>query len=209
MKSAICLTFVLVTVLAGGCGSSESRSAEEPAGEARPAATDSTTPETTSDAPPLVGRWRRVNECAELVKALDDAGLRAIAPSVVGDYFPEVPPQQLAKKAELCEGAQPIVHYHFFDADGRFGSLDEQEEQVDEGMYEIVDKRTFVISKEFPDTTFHYVIEGDALTLSPVVTGAMKKEALANPLEFGVAGWANSMSYPGHEWKRVDCAGWC
>jgi hypothetical protein len=197
-----------VPVLAIGCGSSESEE-ERPSAEATTAAANTTTASSSPTAPAIVGRWQRVNKCPELVKALGDAGLAKIAPSVVGDYFPETPPNQLAQKDDLCEGAQPIVHYHFFDEAGRFGSLDENEEQVDDGTYEIIDDGTFVISKEFPDTTFHYEIEGDALTLSPVLTRGMKTEALAQPLEFTHGGWAITMSYPGHEWKRVDCGGWC
>jgi hypothetical protein len=108
-----------------------------------------------------------VNRCPELVKALDQAGLRAIAASVVGDYFPEENPMRLARKDNLCEGAEPIVHYHFFDEAGALGSLDENEDQVDDGTYEIIGDRTFVISKEFPDMTFHHEIKGDTLSLSP------------------------------------------
>jgi hypothetical protein len=58
------------------------------------------------------------------------------------------------------------------------------------------------------DVSFHYTIDGDVLTLSPVLTEAMKKDALAHRLEFSAAGWALTMSYPGQERKRVDCAGW-
>ncbi|MBA2537231.1 MAG: hypothetical protein H0V20_07355 [Actinobacteria bacterium] len=184
-----------MVVLAAGCGGSNESAGEQPSAESTAAAANTTTASSTTT-PAIVGRWKRVNKCPELVKALDEAGLGAIAPSVVGDYFPEVPPKQLAQKDDLCAGAKPIVHYHFFDEDGRFGSLDEHEEQVDDGTYEIIDDRTFVISKEFPDTTFHYRIEGDTMTLSPVVTRAMKREALAHPLEFTVAGWGERGELP-------------
>ena len=159
--------------------------------------------------PELVGRWERVNNCSELVQALESAGLGAIAPAVVGDFFPGSSPQELARKDDVCEGAQPIAHSHFFDGSGRFGSLDDEEEQVDDGTYTIVDEGTFVISKEFPDVTFHYTIEGDTLSITPVVTEAIKADALARRHDFTVAGWANAMSYPGHEWKRVACGRWC
>jgi hypothetical protein len=56
---------------------------------------------------------------------------------------------------------------------------------------------------------FRYEIKGDALSLSPVLTPAMKETAFAHPLKFSDAGWAVSVSYPVHEWKRVDCGGWC
>jgi hypothetical protein len=194
-----------VPVLAVGCGSSETAE-EQPSAEATTAAADTTT---SGSSAAIVGRWQRENKCPELVKALDDAGLGNIAASVVGDYFPEILTKKLAQKDDLCKGAKPIVHYHFFDEAGAFGSLDENEDQVDDGTYEVIDDRTFVVSKEFPDVTFHYEIEGEALTLSPVVTRAMKTEALAHPLEFSAAGWAISVSYPGHQWKRVECGGWC
>ncbi len=60
-----------------------------------------------------------------------------------------------------------------------------------------------------PNVVFRYEIEGDKLSLSPVITPAMKKEALAQPLEFSDAGWSVAVSYPGQIWKRVDCSGWC
>lgn len=150
-----------------------------------------------------------MNECEQLVKAFQEAGLAKIASSYVGDYFPDASPRELARKSDLCADAEPFVHSHFFDEDGAFGSLTEDLEQVDDGTYKIVDDRTFVISKEFPDVTFHYTVNGDDLELSPVLTRAMKKEALAHPLDFSAAGWAITMSYPGQVWKRVECNGWC
>jgi hypothetical protein len=208
-KTTVCLLLVAVPVLAAGRGSSGSESAGEPSGQSTAASTGSTTPDTTRDAPTLVGRWERLNECPQLVKAFEQAGLAELAPSFVGDYFPDATPQELARKDDLCEGAEPFVHSHFFDDADAFGSLTENLEQVDDGSYEIVDDGTFVISKEFPDVTFHSRIDGDELTLSPVLTRALKEDALAHPLEFSAAGWAITMSYAGHEWKRVDCAGWC
>jgi hypothetical protein len=204
VKAAICVLLV-VAVLTVGCGSSESTPAKEPTSTAA----GSTTSQTKGDVPTLVGRWERVNECTQLVRALDQAGLRPIAPSVVGDYFPEASPKELARKDDLCAGAEPFVHYHFFDEAGKFGSLDENENQVDDGGYEILDGGRFRIGNIDFGVVFRYEIDGDALSLSPVLTAAMKKQALADPLKFSAAGWAVAVSYPGHEWKRVDCGGWC
>ena len=91
----------------------------------------------------IVGRWERVLRCSELVDALEAAGLRKVAaPIVAGDYFRDMNAAALAEKDDLCEGAKPpFVHSHFFDAEGRFGSLDENESQVDEGRYDVVDSR--------------------------------------------------------------------
>jgi hypothetical protein len=151
-----------------------------------------------------------VHECAQLVNALDEAGLAPIAPAVAGEFFPGMSAAQLARKDDLCHGAEPFVHYHFFDANGQFGSLDENENQVDDGPYETIDSRTFRIGGAPPGgVVFHYEIAGDTLTLSPVITQEMKAQALANPLEFTTAGWAVAVAYPGEEWERVSCGRWC
>jgi hypothetical protein len=127
-----------LTIVAAGCASDEP-SAGQSATDSTTSAATSTTADTTATDPDLVGLWRRVNKCSELVGALEEAGLGDVAFSVVGDFFPDYAPEELATKEDLCEGAQPIVHYHFFDAAGRFGSLDENQDQVDGGMYEIID----------------------------------------------------------------------
>jgi hypothetical protein len=145
-----------------------------------------------------------------LVKAVDDAGLGAIAPSVVADYFPGISTKQIAQKDDLCEGAKPVVHYHFFNDDaGAFGSLDQNETFVGGTSYEIIDEGRFRIGNTDSAVVFRYKVEGDALSLSPVLTSAMKKQALAHPRQITNAGRAIAVSYPGHEWKRVECGDWC
>jgi hypothetical protein len=196
---------VALTVLAAGCGSDESPSAGQPSSTQSTSAT--TAPTTAALA--IVGRWERVNKCPQLVMALEEAGLGVIAPSVVGDYFPDTSAKELAQKDELCEGAKPFVHYHFFDANGRFGSLDEEQDQVDDGMYEIIDEERFRIGNADTGAVFHYKVDGDTLSLTPEITAAMLEEALASPLEFSPAGWSVAVAYPGQEWKRVPCGSWC
>ena len=197
MRKSICAVLFCVAVVAAGCGSGGGRA---PAAEP----TVSTATETE-----LVGRWERVNECEQLVGAFEDAGLGKLAPSFVGDFFPDADPKELARKDDLCDGAQPFTHSHFFTKDGAFGSLTEDLEQVDDGRYELASDGRFVISKEFPDVTFNYRIDGDELSLTPVLTDGMRQEALAHPFDFTPAGWAITMSYPGQTWKRVGCADWC
>jgi hypothetical protein len=195
---------LLIPLLLVGCGGGESESAK-PSGQTSVASTDTTIPTTTAQTEALVGRWEHVNECPQLTKALAEEGLETIAPSVAGDYFPNSTPRQLAKKDDVCDGAEGFVHSHFFTDSGTFGSLTEDLEQVDDGLYEILDGGRVRIG----GVVFRYEIEGDELSLSPVITPAMKKEALAQPLEFSDAGWSVAVSYPGQVWKRVDCSGWC
>ena len=196
----------VLSLLGTACGSGESQPAES--ATAVPS-TGATAPATTAATEELLGRWQHLNECPQLTKALAEEGLETIAPSVAGDYFPNSTPKQLAKKDDVCDRAKGFVHSHFFTEDGAFGSLTENLEQVDDGMYEILDEGRFRIGNRDAGVVFRYQIEGDELSLTPVITPEMKQQALADPLQFRDAGWSIAVSYPGQVWKRVDCSGWC
>jgi hypothetical protein len=207
VKVAIWISVWLALVLAG-CGSDDPTSADD-ASPATAAVTAEQPPGSVDNAE-IVGRWERVHKCSELVDGLDAAGLREVAaPIVAGDYFADMNGAVLAEKDDLCEGAKPpFVHSHFFDSEGRFGSLDENESQVDEGRYEVIDNQTIRIGGD-RGVDFHYEIDGNKLKLSPVLTEAMVEEALANPLAITDATRAIAVAYPGQEWKRVSCKSWC
>jgi hypothetical protein len=160
----------------------------------------------TASRSPLIGRWSQLHTCQELVAALQKAGLAATAPAVAGDYFPNSTPKQLAAKSDLCSGAAPMKHSHFFTKHGTFGSLDQNGQQVDNGHYRILSHHRLRINKG----TFHYrIINGNRLHLAPIITAAMRSKALASPLNFSVAGWEVAVSYTGQTWKRVRCGAWC
>jgi len=146
-----------------------------------------------------------------LVAALKDAGLGPLAQYAwlgqtsstgVSSFAPGSPKPT---EAHPCTGALPREHSHFFNQVGQFGSLDWLGGQVDDGSYRIINDSTFQIGT----TTFHYGINGNALTLSPVLTNAMIGEALADPQKFSDAGWAVSVAYPGKTWMRAPCGSWC
>jgi hypothetical protein len=153
---------------------------------------------------PLVGRWMQVHTCDQLVAGLEGAGLGAIAPSVIGDYFPDATAEELAAKEDPCSGARPQRHFHFFDAAGLFGSLDQFEQQVDDGTY-TMEGDTLLIN----DGAWTFTISGNQLSLEPVISDAQVEEALADPLQWSTAGWIVAVAYPGTTWKRVACKGWC
>jgi hypothetical protein len=142
-----------------------------------------------------------------MVKAFEAAGMGAVAPwAVAGNGLVPGSAEQLAHKADICVGATPRVHSHFFTEDGAFGSLDWNEQQVDDGSYEIVDDRTFVIG----ETTFHYrIVEDDTILFDPVIPAASRRDALSHPKKFSDATWSVAVAFPGSTWKRVSCAGWC
>src|SRR4051812_31602211 len=81
----------------------------------------------------LVGRWERTNTCRELVRALKRYGLGATAPAMIaGNGYVSGTPQQIARRRDPCRGAVRRRHSHFFRADGQFGSVDYNDQQVDD-----------------------------------------------------------------------------
>ena len=146
----------------------------------------SPTPQATSSPRPAstVGRWEVLRPCEGMVEALNQAGLRELAPSVVGDYFPDKSPKQLARKADICQRATPHQHSHFFTDDGQFGSLDQHEQQADDTSYSVVDDRTLRLSLEFGEETYRYrIVAGNDLTLDPIIPTRAKTRRAREPAQ--------------------------
>jgi hypothetical protein len=192
------LTFVMATLLAftalgvGGASAGTAPTASAPAKN------------------PIFGRWQQTHTCRGLVHAFKNAHLRRVAPGwVASDYFPDKTPQQIASREHPCSGAEPQRHSHFFTRDGRFGSVDQHNQQVDNGRYRVINARTFRII----DARFHYdvarLFDRKVLALKPVITKRMRRQALARPYEFSLAGWEVAVAYTGSTWKRVPCGQWC
>ena len=153
-----------------------------------------------SDAADLVGEWGRETRCEEIIAALRFRGMNDWVLDVAAGFVPGATGgEDLADPNEPCAGAVPLRHSHFFTADGLFGSRDEHGQQVDDGTYRIVDQRTFVVSKEFPDVTFHYAVDGDTITFDPVIPDCA-------PACFE-ATWSVTVAYPGLPWTRVGATG--
>jgi hypothetical protein len=154
----------------------------------------------------VVGRWSRTVTCRQVVAALAAAGLRPVAPAILqGNGFVPGTVQQLAAKRDICSGATPREHSHFFTSDGRFGSVDWRGRQVDDGHYTSVGTSTIKIG----DASFRYSITARGLALAPQITARSKRAALARPLVFSTAGWMIAVALPGGTWKRVPCNQWC
>jgi hypothetical protein len=160
---------------------------------------------------PLVGQWERVTTCRELVGDLKRAGLGAtVAQAWVGQTSSTgqssfKPGSPRPTRAHPCTGAIPRLHSHFFTASGQFGSLDWLGGQVDDAPYRIVNSDTIEIGSGVPHAAFHFTIRDGKLMLSPRLTKAMIRQAVAHPKKFSSAFWAVTVAYAGHTWKRVPC----
>ena len=183
------LTLVLLTVLLVGCGGA-AEPGSEPSESAEPSPSGEPSP---SEEPvsPLVGTWTRTTTCQELVDELEKAGLGDLVPqSVSGNGWVPGTPEQIAAKADPCEGAIPREHSHFFTETGGFGSLDWKEEQVDDGTYKLVDERTFTIG----NATFRFKVKGDTIRFIPV---------LPDDCSHFACDWMVAVAYQGHTWTRT------
>ena len=182
-----------LALLAAGCGGADGTSGAA-------SATSAATTTASAVASPLVGEWRRIQTCEEVVEILTKAGFEkeTVLENIAGNSFlPGVSsPDQIADPKHPCRGAVPQAHSHFFTDDGKFGSKDHQGDQVDDGTYKIVDDQTFVVSKEFPDVTFRFRVTGDTIRFDPVVPSCA-------PSCFEAV-WSVMVAFPGKTWERVS-----
>jgi hypothetical protein len=162
----------------------------EPTSSASPAAED-------QPISPLVGEWERETRCEELVVALEEAGMGWAALDFIrgnGFFEPDVMTVDgFADSKDPCAGAIPRVHSHFFTEADAFGSRNWKGEQVDDGMYELLDDDTVVIG----EITFDFVIRGDTIRFDPVIPACAVDHCFQ-------AAWAIGVASPGHDWTRVD-----
>jgi hypothetical protein len=191
----VAAALVLVGSACGGDSVDEGTPATTTAAPGTPA----TTTVATGLAQEIVGEWERETTCAELVRGLRNAGMDEVVDEFVAGngFIPGISvdePEQIDLN-DPCKGAVPRVHSHFFTENGEFGSHDWKGEDVDSGRYRVMGDR-LVISKEFPDVTFRFSVEGDTLTLDPL-------NIPAGCTEFR-CGWSIAVAYPGEKWMRVE-----
>ena len=194
MRFIVLLGFV--ALLAGCAGATTSTSSPSSEAPAPPTRIVTASPAPSGEPADLVGEWERETRCDEVVASLKDAGLEQWIPEVAAGFVPGAAgPEAIEDPSDPCRDAVSVRHSHFFTAGGQFGSRDQNGAQVDDGTYRIVDEGTFVVSKEFPDVTFHYEVEGDSISFEPVIP-----ECSPDCFE---AAWSVAVAFPGHAWKRV------
>jgi hypothetical protein len=115
----------------------------EPMRTAASGSTGSTTPSEGS-ASAVVGEWSRINSCDSFVQAFQQAGLERLVPEwlVSAGYFVR---EDQVDPSTPCQGAVDDRNSYFFEPSGRFGSLDQDEVVVDDGMYAPLDGSAIAI----------------------------------------------------------------
>ena len=155
----------------------------------------------TATTPALVGEWQATYHCADILATLRDADLdEFVVESIYGNgLIPGATPPARGLPDDVtraCQGAVEVPHYHFFTADGRFGSRDARREQVDEGTYSLQGEDVVVINGQ----SFQYTISGHELTLVPPTVDI--SSCTTQMCRFGAA-WVLMVALPGSTWTRT------
>jgi hypothetical protein len=153
---------------------------------------------------PLVGTWRRVRKCEEQVRLMKEAGLEELIPKWVApsEFSNAAFAQGSAPPGDPCKGVRDgrLPHDHVFYKDGRFASVDDQGEFVDDGSYEFVDERTIEFADP-PGNLVHFRFGDDFDTVTFDVTiPDMDKCSKDCRME---TAYRLAVFYPGLPWKRV------
>jgi hypothetical protein len=191
---------VVLALGAGACttGSTPTGSAADVATALPPtsALPSEASPQATPAA--IVGEWVGLHECQRIVSMLKDAGLDDfIAEQVNGNgLIPGVDAESdTLDPSSPCAEAVPRKHSHFFTADGRFGSKDNDGSPVDDGRYTLEGEDVVIIN----GTPFQYAIDGDELTLDPPDIDI--SDCTTNECRF-LAVWVRMVAMPGTTWTR-------
>jgi hypothetical protein len=129
------------------------------------------------------------------------AALDASPPPAWGESWQQVAKRYCEQRLEDWD----VPHYHFFDAEGIFGSLDGYEQRVDDGTYTVRGTATLLIGR----SKFRFTVVGNTLSLDPVISAKQREKALAKAGGFPEAVWMVAVAVPGTSWNRVDCGFWC
>jgi hypothetical protein len=137
-----------------------------------------------------------------MLAVFESAGLaESHADWLTGNFFGGSP---APTGSDVCRGARgPLEHAHFFTADGRFGSRDENGEQVDDGDYLAVDASTLA----FPSHATEFAYAGDLVVGYAIRDGVLAFDVnLPTPCDGACAdayAWALS-AFASGPWARGD-----
>jgi len=153
---------------------------------------------------PLVGTWRRVRTCDEYVHQLKQAGLAEMISGhqvLVEEFGTGNAAQSGQDSNDPCQGVNGrLPHDHVFYKDGRFASLNQDGEFVDDGHYKFVDDRTIDFGDP-PGNLVHFRFSDDGDT----VTFDLEIPDMDNCSQHcrEETNYRLNVFYPGLPWKRV------
>ena len=192
IRLGLLVALVVLALSACGGGGGGQDSAEGEKGEKATAAEN-----------PLVGTWRRVRKCEEQVRLMKEAGLAELIPNWVSpSEFSHAAAQRTPPPGDPCQGVRDgrLPHDHVFYEDGRFASVDDEGEFVDDGTYKFVDERTIEFGDP-PGNLVHFRFSDDRDT----VTFDLEIPDMDNCSQHcrDETAYRIAVFYPGLPWKRV------
>ena len=120
----------------------------------------------------ILGTWRSEIRCEEFVQAFQRAGIGELAARwLVNDGLQPGPVHRLAKRADLCQGAEHFQRTHIFQPNGYLQTYQDDRLADSCRCYRLIDGHTFVVPepKKWPDITLQYRIEAGTLMFDPVM----------------------------------------
>ena len=189
----------LVAVTLAACSSAPPSPTPTPAPTAAASSTPTPAVRPTPTAPPhLVGMWLGFHNCDRIVDILTAAGMpeQALMNAAESGTIPGVATiDDIADPENPCVGAIDMRHWHFFTANGEFGSLDMNRQRVDDGRWTLVDADTLAIN----GTRFDFEVDGDELRMQPVDVGTCPVNG-----EWCPEAWKLMVVMPGMAWTRDE-----
>jgi hypothetical protein len=158
---------------------------------------------TVSPVADIVGTWTRTQSCQQELTAFKAKGLAKAEAFewVTGNWVPDASP----RSSGFCAGAtDPVPHSHFFTDRGRFGSLDQYGNQVDDGTYIIASAGVLTFPSAASDFGYDgtilvgYAVQGNQLTFDVRVP----ERCVSDPTCTQAYGWALSAFFAGPPWER-------
>lgn len=193
----VVLTSVACSPAPPSVGSTQSTAPATPtaAPSIAPSATPRPTPMVLSA---LVGNWLGFHSCQRIVDIFTAAGMpeQALLNAAESGTIPGVSTiEGIDDPDDPCVGATDKRHWHFFNPDGEFGSLDMDRQKVDFGRWALVDADTFTIE----GTPFDFEVSRNELRMEPVEIGTCPVNG-----EWCPEAWKLMVAMPGMAWKRSN-----
>ena len=137
-----------------------------------------------------------MHDCQRIVDIMTAAGMpeQALLNAADSGTIPEVSTiTDIHDLDHPCKGAIDKAHWHFFLADGEFGSLDMNRTRVDNGRWRLIDADTLDIN----DSRFEFHVDGDELQMEPEDVGTCPVNGQWCP-----EAWKLMVAMPGMAWTR-------